>query len=61
MTEASIAEKSFREGYLEGYTNGENDQARYEWGGGSAHRNIAKSDQDSAWENGDAKHMILLA
>ena len=48
-------EAAFREGYAEGYSNGESDTAAYEWGSGSKHKNVMKKDKDKAWEYSEAK------
>ena len=42
-------EEAFREGYEAGYNNGQNDQARFDLGGGS--NRYTKEDKDSAWDD----------
>lgn len=51
MTDTERLERAFREGYQTGYKNGEDDQARFEFGGGSRSTAGQKSDEDSAWED----------
>ncbi len=55
IREAEI-EAAFREGYDEGYKNGQYDYGRFEWGGGS-NRNTA-SDKDCAWRDSDCKARV---
>lgn len=52
-------ELAFREGYKEGYANGASDAATYEFGGGNKHLKTRQREQDSAWEDSEAKASII--
>ena len=50
---------AFREGYDDGYRNGQDDYGTFEWGGGSKHPNVQKRDKDESWKESDAKARLL--